>query len=149
MNRKDDLLECIECGGRVERRMVTTPIKVGARTPVPVRRRLQRCVDCGQVYFGPGEGDDVYRTANEIIRAREHLLRPDEIRAIRIDLGLSQTEFERLLRVGPKTVVRWERGTIFQNRATDTLLRTIRDVPQAREYLLASLDRGDVRNVSA
>jgi DNA-binding transcriptional regulator YiaG len=45
--------------------------------------------------------------------------------------------FERVLRVGPKTVVRWERGTVFQNRATDTLLRMIRDVPAAREYLMA------------
>ena len=37
----------------------------------------------------------------------------------------------------PKTVVRWEKGTVFQNAATDALLRLVRDLPGAAEYLAA------------
>ena len=54
---------------------------------------------------------------------------------IREGLGLTQQSFEQLLGVGPKTVVRWERGTVFQNRATDSLLRVIRAFPEAARFL--------------
>jgi transcriptional regulator with XRE-family HTH domain len=69
------------------------------------------------------------------IRADLGLLMPKEIKAIRESLDLSQADFELLLGVGQKTVVRWEKGTVFQNRATDTLLRALRDVPGVAEYL--------------
>ena len=132
----NDLLECAECGGNIARRLATVAVPVGARGAIDVSRRLQRCETCGEIYYAAGEADAVRREANDEVRRREGLLFPEEIKELRTALGLSQAEFERLLRVGPKTVVRWERGTIFQNRATDTLLRTIRDVPAARAYLL-------------
>lgn len=132
----NDLLECAECGGTVARRLATVAVPVGARGAIDVSRQLQCCESCGEIFFAAGEADAVRREANDEVRRREGLLSPQEIKGLRTDLGLSQAEFERLLRVGPKTVVRWERGTTFQNRATDTLLRTIRDVPAARAYLL-------------
>jgi HTH-type transcriptional regulator/antitoxin MqsA len=94
------------------------------------------CDRCGEVYLAPGEGDALHRKASEVVRAREGLLSSAEIRTIRADLGLSQSGFEHLLGVGPKTVVRWEKGTVFQNRTTDTLLRLIRDMPAVRRRLL-------------
>lgn len=135
----NDLLKCAECGGRIARRQTTVAVPIGARGAVDVTRRLQCCDACGEIHFAAGEADAVRREANDQVRRREGLLFPEEIKELRTALGLSQAEFERLLRVGPKTVVRWERGTIFQNRATDTLLRTIRDVPAARAYLLGDL----------
>jgi transcriptional regulator with XRE-family HTH domain len=63
------------------------------------------------------------------------LLRPTEIKALRETLELSQAEFEKLLGVGMKTVVRWEKGTVFQNQATDALLRAIREVDGVAEFL--------------
>lgn len=137
--KQTELSDCVLCGGPVSRRTLTLPVDVGARKSVEVTRRLQQCRSCAEIYFAAGELDELNRAANDVIRQREGLLTPEEIRALRTELGLSQSALERVLRVGPKTVVRWERGTVFQNRATDTLLRMIRDVPAARAYLLASL----------
>lgn len=135
--RASDLRECAQCGGPVSRRMVDVDVKVGARETIFVRRRLQHCTQCGETYFGAGEMDEVHRAAADLVREREGLLSPEEIKSLRESMHLSQAQFERLLRTGPKTVVRWERGTVFQSRAVDTLLRTIRGVPAARRYLLA------------
>lgn len=111
-------------------------VSVGAREPVSVRGTYATCDRCGEVYLAPGEGDALHRKASDVVRKREGLLSSAEIRALRDDLGLSQCRFEQLLGVGPKTVVRWEKGTVFQNRTTDTLLRLIRDMPAVRRRLL-------------
>ncbi len=57
-------------------------------------------------------------------------------------LGLSQHAFEQLLGVGPKTVVRWEKGTVFQNKATDSLLRVVERFPEVVRFL------GDLHGVA-
>lgn len=134
---QDDPIECAVCPGHVHRVDTTIEVAVGKRESVSVTGVFAKCDRCGEVYFAPGEMDSVHRRANNVIRDREELLRPDEIRSIRDSLGLSQAELEHVLRVGPKTVVRWERGTTFQNKATDTLLRALRDVPELAAYLMA------------
>ena len=58
-------------------------------------------------------------------------IRAVTLRAIREGYGLTQDALEQLLRVGPKTVVRWERGTVCQSAAVDTLLAVLRDEPAA------------------
>lgn len=135
---KNDLISCVLCGGDVVRRSVDVPVELGARPEVLVRRGLQQCVECGEVYYAAGEMDEVHLEAATVARTREGLLTPAEIRSIRESMNLTQAQLERLLRVGPKTVVRWERGTVFQNRTTDTLLRALRDLPPMREYLLGT-----------
>lgn len=85
--------------------------------------------------MSPDDLDELQIRANELIRKEEGLLFPQQIEGIRNQLGLTQPQFERLLGVGPKTVVRWEKGTVFQNSATDSLLRVLRDVPEAAAYL--------------
>ena len=76
------------------------------------------------------------KRASDVVHSTELLLTPDEIKALRHQIGLTQTEFERLLGAGPKTVLRWERGSVIQNGATDALRRVLRDVPEALAYLL-------------
>jgi HTH-type transcriptional regulator/antitoxin MqsA len=96
---------------------------------------VQRCADCGESYLSGDEMDAVQRAAADIVREREGLLSPEEIRSLRESMGLSQAAFERLIGAGEKTVVRWERGTIFQSKVTDTLMRVLQAVPAARTFL--------------
>ncbi|MBA2245904.1 MAG: type II toxin-antitoxin system MqsA family antitoxin [Gemmatimonadetes bacterium] len=110
-------------------------VQIGQRSAV-VEDEFFRCIKCGEELYAPGMMDAVMRRAAEKIRREEGLLIPAEIRAIRERYGLTQTEFERLLGVGPKTVVRWERGTVFQNAATDALLRLL-DANEENARLLA------------
>jgi HTH-type transcriptional regulator/antitoxin MqsA len=79
--------------------------------------------------------DAALRLASDVIRRDEGLLLTEQIRQLREGLGLSQRAFERLLGVGPKTVVRWEKGSVFQNRATDSLLRVVAGFPQVAAFL--------------
>jgi len=139
------LTNCPDCGGAVSRGHDTFEARIGRRT-VSVSGDYERCRgDCGEFYFAPGEMDAVMKRASAIIRAEEKLLTPNEIKAFRKGIGLTQPQLEDLLGAGPKTVGRWEKGTVIQNGATDTLLRLLRDVPQALQHLLA--ERGIVPDV--
>jgi len=109
-------------------------ISIGQRRAVVTVER-QRCEKCGEIFYSPAQMDAAQRAASDEIRRQSGLLTPTQIRALRGKYGLSQVQFEQLLGVGPKTVVRWERGTVFQNRATDELLRVIDGVPGAFEFV--------------
>ena len=126
---------CPECGGAVKRIRTVVTTRIGRRT-IPVAGKFLRCQgECCEIYFAPGEADEVSRRAAEIARSDHGLLTPQEIRDIRGQHDLTQQQLEQLLNVGPKTVVRWEKGTVVQNAATDTLLRLLRDVPAVYRHL--------------
>ncbi|MEO7455338.1 MAG: type II TA system antitoxin MqsA family protein [Gemmatimonadaceae bacterium] len=138
------LTNCPDCDGAISRSHDTFEARIGRRT-VSVPGEYERCRDCGEFYFAPGEMDAVMKRASAMIRLEEGLLTPSEIKAFRKGIGLTQPQLEDLLGAGPKTVLRWEKGTVIQNGATDTLLRLLRDVPEALQHLL--VERGIVPNV--
>jgi HTH-type transcriptional regulator / antitoxin MqsA len=115
---------CHNCPGQAVLVAEETELKFGARV-IDVVDEFMRCAGCGSEFYLPGQMEATQQRAAANARAAEGLLTPAEILAIRQGLRLTQAEFERLLGVGPKTVVRWERGTVFQNKATDSLLRLI------------------------
>lgn len=125
---------CPVCGGRVEQSNADREIHVGKRS-VTLGISAPECAECGEYFLAPHELDEVQSRAAELIRKEDGLLFPEQIVRIREQLGLSQARFEQLLGVGPKTVVRWERGTVFQNAATDNLIRVLADVPEAAVFL--------------
>jgi len=126
--------ECQICEGPVELLNETREIRIGKRA-VAVLHEFYKCGECGGEFFTPDQMDSVQRRASAQIREEEGLLKPDEIRAVRDKLGLSQEAFEQLIGVGPKTVGRWERGTVFQNRSTDILLRVVDRFPEVIRFL--------------
>src|SRR5215213_7309705 len=119
---------CYVCGG--EAVLVNEPreVTIGNRSVV-IEDRFYRCSECGETFYTGDMADETLRRASATVRSEDGLLMPDEIREIRQRYGLSQADLERLIGAGPKTVVRWERGTIFQNKTADTLLRVLRDHP--------------------
>lgn len=62
------------------------------------------------------------------VKAR-HLgvLAPEEIRALRQSLGLTQREISRLLQIGEKSWTRWETGRERPSRSMNVLLRALKD----------------------
>ncbi len=96
---------CPVCGGRLMPVREVRELRIGHRTAV-ARDEFFRCTGCGEELYAPGQMEAVQRRASAQIRKDEGLLLPGEIREIREDLELSQQAFERLLGVGPKTVVR-------------------------------------------
>lgn len=120
---------CYVCGGNAVLVEEPREVTIGNRS-VMIEDRFYRCEHCGETFYTGDMGDEALKRASTAVRMEEGLLMPDEIREIRQRYGLSQADLERLIGAGPKTVVRWERGTVFQNGTADTLLRVLRDHPE-------------------
>ena len=125
---------CPVCGGHLNSVPEEREVRIGRRS-ARVVDEFERCDDCGETFYAPGQLDETLRRASDLIRQEEGLLSPATIRGIREKLGLTQKAFEDLLGVGPKTAVRWEKGTVFQNRSTDSLLRVIDALPESAVFL--------------
>jgi len=108
-----------------ELQVVTEPREIEADdgTHLAYRDDLFECSKCGERFYTHDQAMASSRNRAAALRTHEELLTPAEIRDIRRRFGLSQAGLEALLRVGAKTVVRWERGSVCQSRAVDTLLR--------------------------
>jgi putative zinc finger/helix-turn-helix YgiT family protein len=103
--------------------------------PVTYVDRFYRCDRCGETFYIGGMMNDSLRRMAAVIRAEDGLLAPDEIVELRRKYGLTQAQLERLIGAGAKTVVRWEKGTVAQNKTADTLLRVLRDHPAVVKQL--------------
>jgi HTH-type transcriptional regulator/antitoxin MqsA len=114
-------------------------VLIGQRA-VTVEGELMRCPGCGETFFLPEQADELQRRAADQIRREDGLLTAGEVKAFRERLRLSQAEFEQLLGTGPKTVVRWERGTVTQSSTADTLMRVLMKYPDALHDF--ALERG-------
>lgn len=112
------------------------PVTIQTRT-VRVEDVFYRCAQCGEEVYLGSMGDETSRKATALIRAEDGLLAPDDIVALREKYGLSQAGLEQLIGAGEKTVVRWEKGTVVQNKTADTLLRVLGDHPDVVAQLAA------------
>jgi HTH-type transcriptional regulator/antitoxin MqsA len=121
---------CGICGGGAILVQESRPFPVGSRMVV-IDDEFIRCARCGEEYYEGEMADQPFRRAAAKIREEDGLLGPDDIIALREKYGLSQAALERLIGAGEKTVVRWERGTVAQNKTADTLLRVLDDHPEA------------------
>lgn len=119
-------------------------VVVKERRAVPLGQRrfeiddeFYRCSECGEEFYTAQQADARERQAIATARAEDRLLTPDQIRAIREGLRLSQRDFELLLGVGEKTCVRWEQGRVCQNVSTDRLIRLLAADPENIRLLAA------------
>lgn len=126
--------QCPLCDGPLVERDTPSEIHLGHRRAT-VPDHYHECEACGEQLYAPGQMAATQMLASDKIRDEEGLLRSSRIHSIRTELGLTQQQFEQLLGVGPKTVVRWEKGTVFQNRATDSLIRLVAEVPGVAAHL--------------
>jgi putative zinc finger/helix-turn-helix YgiT family protein len=117
---------CPVCGeGVLESRLVTERFDYGDGedkvSVVAENVPVQVCTNCQETFSGP----EAARIRHLAICRALGLLTPDEIRAIRERLGLSQVEFAKLTDIGEATISRWERGRLLQNKAMDRYLRLL------------------------
>ncbi|MHB0981097.1 MAG: type II TA system antitoxin MqsA family protein [Thermoleophilia bacterium] len=90
-----------------------------------------QCNHCGAISFTREQDRAIEIRAASEARAAQGLLTGEQIIQLRTYLNrLSQSDLEGILEVAPKTVTRWERGTVFQSHANDSLLRVIRTVAE-------------------
>lgn len=128
------LQSCISCGSqnlREESRKQEVPFGAsGEFYFVDVPTII--CIQCG-ASFTDNRAEKIRKEA-----LYEHLglLKPQEIKTIRTNLGLSRKDFDRAYGLPPASMERWENGRVVQNRSMDTLLRALSNPATA-----ARLDR--------
>lgn len=128
---------CPTCDAAGERVRERREVKLGRRS-AEVEHELYRCQECDEAWYTPAQMNRAQQLAADEIRAEEGLLTPGAIRGIREALDLSQADFEHLLGFGPKTVGRWERGTVIPNASSDLLIRVVGSFPEVVRFLAAS-----------
>ena len=126
---------CPACGTMmVEKRgRLSLPVN-GEEIVVPGAAHLA-CSKCNEVVLRSKDSKRLGEDAIAIFRKRHGLLSSDEIRGIRSQFSLTQSDLARLLRLGANTASRWESGRNVQTAAMDLLLRLIRDLPGSIDYL--------------
>jgi HTH-type transcriptional regulator/antitoxin MqsA len=86
-----------------------------------------QCERCGVLSFTPEQARQLQTRISAAESASKGLLTPKEIVELRSVLGgITQTDLEHLLNTGPKTVSRWERGTVCQSPGADQRMRIAR-----------------------
>jgi len=121
---------CGECGGRVAQSFEAISVDLRGETISVDGIDHGRCTQCGEVYLDLDSTERLQQETVRRLRKARGLLTPAEIRDLRTSLGLSQARFEKLLGTGPKTVVRWEKGTVFQSVTADKLMRLLLAKPE-------------------
>ena len=125
-----NLQVCVMCGSdRLHLEKGREELRIGERKAT-VDVESFRCENCGESVFTPAQLRAAQVGLVEELRRREQLLAPAHIKGIRQRHSLTQAGLEQLLGVAPKTVVRWERGTVCQSRALDQLLRLVEIHPR-------------------
>lgn len=129
-----DIVTCYLCQTPAPLVEETRTTHWGTR-PVTFLDRFHRCDRCGETFYTGDMTTESFRRAAAVIRAEDGLLAPDDIVGLRRKYGLSQAQLEKLIGAGEKTVVRWERGTVAQNKTADTLLRVLLEFPGVVDQL--------------
>ena len=115
---------CPNCGGTLseETRRVQFTYK---NRVLELDQSGQYCQSCGEGFLSPSESrsnDNAFRAfRNEV----DGLLTPEEIKAIRKRLDLSQAEAGRIFGGGPMAFSKYERGEIAHSRSLDIVLRLL------------------------
>lgn len=126
---------CPQYGNIMEQRQSPLSYPVhGEDIEVPDARHLG-CSRCAEVVFSLDQANAWSKAAMQRYRDKHDLLSAAEIRALREHVGLSQSELAALLRLDADTLARWESDRQSQTAALDLLLRMIRDMPGALDYL--------------
>ena len=126
---------CPECGTVMRPSTAELGFTInGEKVSVPDVSHLA-CPSCGEVVLRYEESKAMQARAAELYRSSHSLLSAAEIRALRRSRNLTQAQLAALLQLGLNTVSRWESGRNVQSGAMDILLKVLRDVPGALEYL--------------
>ncbi len=106
------------------------------RIPVKLQNvEMYECGQCGERFLTPEQARRLTVRVKATAREKLGLLPPDRIVEVRKHYGLTQTDLERLLGLGPKVITRWEKGKVLQTRPVDDLLRLMRVLPDVYEKL--------------
>lgn len=115
---------CPYCEEETEQEIITEmqDFEIRGET-IPVKVTYYHCINCNGDYELPqSPEEDPFNIAYRLYREQKGLLQPEEIKAYRSKLGLTQKEFSEILGIGIATLNRYENGAL-QSEAHDNIIR--------------------------
>jgi len=92
---------------------------------------MEVCDKCGQEILSLESA----RAVDAAIAVHTERLTKKDLRAIREQFGVDQTEMSEALGLGAKTFHRWEKGSQYPSRSMGYYLRLLREFPESFEWL--------------
>ena len=130
--------KCHRCGRPLEQRIAPThweKMKYDDGTHEIVIEGMPQCrCEACDVAVTDDASDVVVQ---DCLRRHIGLLTAGEIRAGRVNLGLTQSDLGQLLGCAAESLSRWENGAVLQSRTYDRLLRLFFQLPAVRHLLEA------------
>jgi putative transcriptional regulator len=83
------------------------------------------CMACGEVEVEIPNLENLQSAVARTVACQAEKLKPEEIRFLRVHLGLSAVAFSRVLSVEAETVSRWERGRTDMKLTNERFLRLL------------------------
>lgn len=83
------------------------------------------CMACGEVEVEITNLENLQSAIARTVACQAEKLKPEEIRFLRVHLGLSAVAFSRVLSVEAETVSRWERGRTDMKLTNERFLRLL------------------------
>lgn len=129
---------CQECGSDMV--LTSEPIEfiINRDTVLVEGIEHELCEKCGESLLTAAAASALQKAANDAYRKKHGYLTGPDIKALRDRIGYSQEEMESLIKAGPKSFSRWEKGTVLQKGPTDVLLRVLDRFPMVFEWLRGS-----------
>jgi len=128
--------KCHRCGRPLEQRIAPTHREKmkydGGTHEVVIEGMPQWRCDACDVALTDDASDVVVQ---DCLRRHIGLLTAGEIRAGRVNLGLTQSDLGQLLGCAAESLSRWENGAVLQSRTYDRLLRLFFQLPAVRHLL--------------
>lgn len=113
-----------ECLTKIIERNETLTVR-GCEITLKVKMRI--CAECGEGIIDKELDDISLKEFYDEYKKINNLLTATEIKEIRMQWGLSQSQFAILLGMGEKTITRYENGSI-QDETHDNLIRLSREI---------------------
>ncbi|WP_411728101.1 helix-turn-helix domain-containing protein [Methyloglobulus sp.] len=86
-------------------------------------------------------GEELLEAIRDVKAGRHgatYAVEPNEIIAVRVKCGLSQSQFAKALHISPRTLQQWEQGRRQPSGAAETLLKIVVKHPEVLREVLAS-----------
>lgn len=113
-------MKCSECGGKLASKKVRYHYTdCGLSNVWLANVTVRTCEACGDEEVVIPDMPGLHQRIAELLATKEARLKPEEIRFLRVHLGLSGKDFAELLSVRPETVSRWETDVDHEMKVTN------------------------------
>ncbi len=126
---------CEECGREVKTTIIVKKedYNVCGET-IEVDAQILTCEECGEEFYCEELDSQTLIEAYNKYRRRHKLLFAEDIKRIRVQYGLSQRSFAKLLGWSDKTIRRYENGSI-QDKSHNSLLLFLKEPENMKSYI--------------